>query len=167
MLVTVVVVDDDGDDDQIKNFAFMNAYSMSIMLTTPFVMVMLALVTYFNKSGEFKPDIVFTAVSLLLVIRFPLMMLPMAIAGWVQGRASIFFLLHSAFFVFRLYLFCFVSFRQGKAGFCMLLLLLLCRVCVSRGTRASFFVFVFVFVFFMLFLSSGKATCISCLPGRR
>lgn len=64
----------------------MNAFSMSIMLTTPFVMVMLTLVVYFNGDGDFGPDVVFTAVSLLLVIRFPLMMLPMAIAGWVQGK---------------------------------------------------------------------------------
>lgn len=59
---------------------------MSIMLTTPFVMVMLTLIVYFNNGDDFSPDVVFTAVSLLLVIRFPLMMLPMAIAGWVQGK---------------------------------------------------------------------------------
>lgn len=64
----------------------MNAYSISIMLTTPFVMVMLTLVVYFNGDGDFSPDVVFTAVSLLLIIRFPLMMLPMAIASWVQGK---------------------------------------------------------------------------------
>lgn len=71
---------------QIKGFAFVNAYSMSIMLTTPFVMVMLTLVVFFNVDGDFSPDVVFTAVSLLLVIRFPLMMLPMAVASWVQGK---------------------------------------------------------------------------------
>lgn len=71
---------------QIKGFAFVNAYSISIMLTTPFVMVMLTLVVYFNSDGDFSPDKVFTAVSLLLIIRFPLMMLPMAIASWVQGK---------------------------------------------------------------------------------
>lgn len=71
---------------QIKGFAFVNAYSISIMLTTPFVMVMLTLVVYFNGNGDFSPDVVFTAVSLLLMIRFPLMMLPMAIASWVQGK---------------------------------------------------------------------------------
>eukprot|EP00904_Undaria_pinnatifida_P007302 jgi/Undpi1/3701/HiC_scaffold_16.g07071.m1 len=75
--------------NKIKNFAFMSAYSMSIMLTTPFVMVMLTLVVYFNGGGNFSPDVVFTAVSLLLVIRFPLMMLPMALASWIQGKVSL------------------------------------------------------------------------------
>ncbi|CAM9732984.1 unnamed protein product, partial [Hapterophycus canaliculatus] len=74
---------------QIKGFAIVNAFSMSIMLTTPFVMVMLTLVVYFNGDGSFGPDVVFTAVSLLLVIRFPLMMLPMAVASWVQGKISL------------------------------------------------------------------------------
>lgn len=78
----------DQEVQKIKNFAFVNAYSMSIMLTTPFVMVMLTLVFYFNNDGDFSPDVVFTAVSLLLVIRFPLMMLPMSIAGWVQGKVA-------------------------------------------------------------------------------
>ncbi|CAM9948860.1 unnamed protein product, partial [Ectocarpus sp. 4 AP-2014] len=79
----------DMEVDKIKSFAFVNAYSMSIMLTTPFVMVMLTLVVFFNVDGDFSPDVVFTAVSLLLVIRFPLMMLPMAIASWVQGKVSV------------------------------------------------------------------------------
>eukprot|EP00903_Cladosiphon_okamuranus_P012646 g11831.t1 len=79
----------DVEVDKIKNFAFINAYTMSIMLTTPFVMVMLTLVVYFNGDGDFSPDVVFTAVSLLLIIRFPLMMLPMAIASWVQGKVSL------------------------------------------------------------------------------
>eukprot|EP00752_Nemacystus_decipiens_P009274 g8285.t1 len=79
----------DVEVDKIKGFAFVNAYSMSIMLTTPFVMVMLTLVVYFNGEGDFSPDVVFTAVSLLLIIRFPLMMLPMAIASWVQGKVSL------------------------------------------------------------------------------
>lgn len=78
----------DQEVQKIKSFAFVNAYSMSIMLTTPFVMVMLTLVFYFNGGGDFSPDVVFTAVSLLLVIRFPLMMLPMSIAGWVQGKVA-------------------------------------------------------------------------------
>lgn len=75
-------------EKQIKGFAFVNAYTISIMLTTPFVMVMLTLVVYFNGDGDFSPDVVFTAVSLLLIIRFPLMMLPMAIASWVQGKVG-------------------------------------------------------------------------------
>lgn len=62
---------------------------MSIMLTTPFVMVMLTLVVFFNVDGDFSPDVVFTAVSLLLVIRFPLMMLPMAVASWVQAKVRV------------------------------------------------------------------------------
>lgn len=64
---------------------------MSLMLTTPFVMTMLTLVVYFNGGGDFSPDVVFTAVSLLLVIRFPLMMLPMAVASWIQAKVRTFF----------------------------------------------------------------------------
>ena len=80
-----------GGVEQIKSFAFVNAYSMTLMLTTPFVMVMLTLVVYFNGGGDFSPDVVFTAVSLLLVIRFPLMMLPMAVASWIQAKVRAFF----------------------------------------------------------------------------
>lgn len=56
------------------------------MLTTPFVMVMLSLEVYINSGGDHSPDVVFTAVSLLLVVRFPLMMLPMAVASWIQAK---------------------------------------------------------------------------------
>jgi hypothetical protein len=60
----------------IRSFAFANAYSMVVLMSTPMIMVLIVLVTYFNSDGIFSPSTVFTAVSLLLSIRFALFMLP-------------------------------------------------------------------------------------------
>ncbi|CAN0020479.1 unnamed protein product, partial [Phaeothamnion confervicola] len=80
---------------EIKKFAFTNAYSMCLLLGTPSVMVMLTLVIFYTTGGDFSPSnasiafVVFTAVSLLLVIRFPLFMLPMTIASALQAKVSL------------------------------------------------------------------------------
>lgn len=71
---------------QLKKFAYANSFNLSLMRTIQYVAVMLTLVTYSNTSSDFTPEVVFTAVSLLVVLSFPLMMLPFAIAGWVQAK---------------------------------------------------------------------------------
>lgn len=75
-----------GETEQIKKFAFVNAYLASVVLISPFVMITLTLVVYFKGGGSFSPDVIFTAISLFLIIRFPLMVLPMTISGWIQGK---------------------------------------------------------------------------------
>jgi hypothetical protein len=69
----------------IKRFAFANAYSMVVLMCTPMVMVLIVLVTYFNSDGVFSPSTVFTAVSLLLSIRFALFMLPASLGKHIHA----------------------------------------------------------------------------------
>ncbi|CAM9531857.1 unnamed protein product [Chrysoparadoxa australica] len=73
----------------IRNFAILNALSMTMLMITPFGMVLITMILFFNGPGNFSPDVVFTAVSLLMVVRFPLFMLPMTIANAVQARISL------------------------------------------------------------------------------
>jgi len=74
---------------QIKKFAIISAENTALLLATPYMMVLITLLIFFGTGGEFKPDIVFTAVALLFVIRFPLFMLPMAIAGAATANVSL------------------------------------------------------------------------------
>mmetsp|Transcript_3016 Transcript_3016/g.5269 ORF Transcript_3016/g.5269 Transcript_3016/m.5269 type:complete len:1430 (+) Transcript_3016:168-4457(+) len=74
---------------QIREFAMINASTISLLMSTPFVMILLTLLLYFATGGAFRPDVVFTAVALLYVIRFPLFMLPMAISSIVSGSISL------------------------------------------------------------------------------
>jgi hypothetical protein len=73
----------------IKRFAFANAYSMVVLQATPMIMVLIVLVTYFNSDGVFSPSTVFTAVSLLLSIRFALFMLPASLGKHMLYKFSL------------------------------------------------------------------------------
>ncbi|KAG5177321.1 P-loop containing nucleoside triphosphate hydrolase protein [Tribonema minus] len=73
----------------IKRFAFASAYSLVLLVATPFVMCAITVTVFFSQGGDFNPATVFTAVSLLLVIRFPLIMLPMTIANYIQAKISL------------------------------------------------------------------------------
>jgi len=73
----------------LRTYAILNAFTMSILMATSLVMVLITLLIYCNISTNFSPSIVFTAVSLLYVIRFPLMMLPMAIGSCINGLVSV------------------------------------------------------------------------------
>jgi len=73
----------------IKKIAIINAKILAVLVATPWLMVLITLWVFFATGGDFKPDVVFTAVSLLYVIRFPMFFLPMAIAGAASAHVSL------------------------------------------------------------------------------
>jgi hypothetical protein len=64
---------------------YASAFAIVILLATPMMMVLIVLTVYFNTSGsKFNPSTVFTAVSLLLSIRYTLLMLPSTFGKYVH-----------------------------------------------------------------------------------
>ena len=59
------------------------------MTTVPMLMLIAMLLTFYLTGGDFSPETVFVAVSLLVLIRFPLIMLPMTIGACVMGLISV------------------------------------------------------------------------------
>jgi ABC-type multidrug transport system fused ATPase/permease subunit len=73
----------------IKKLARINAFNSALMMTVPMLMLIAMLITIFATGGDFSPTTVFVAVSLLVLLRFPLIMLPMTIGMCVMGRISL------------------------------------------------------------------------------
>jgi hypothetical protein len=74
----------------VRNFAFASALAIVILLATPMIMVLIVLTVYFNTSGsKFNPSTVFTAVSLLLSIRYTLLMLPSTFGKYTTSHNNI------------------------------------------------------------------------------
>eukprot|EP00613_Pedinella_sp_CCMP2098_P078228 CAMPEP_0171937264 /NCGR_PEP_ID=MMETSP0993-20121228/34464_1 /TAXON_ID=483369 /ORGANISM="non described non described, Strain CCMP2098" /LENGTH=1150 /DNA_ID=CAMNT_0012578599 /DNA_START=238 /DNA_END=3686 /DNA_ORIENTATION=+ len=73
----------------IKRLATLNALNSALMTTVPMLMLIAMLVTYSLTGGDMAPETVFVAVSLLILIRFPLIMLPMTIGAVVMGLISV------------------------------------------------------------------------------
>jgi ABC-type multidrug transport system fused ATPase/permease subunit len=73
----------------IKQLARINAFNSALMMAVPMLMLIAMLLTFFSLGGDFSPATVFVAVSLLVLLRFPLIMLPMTIGMCVMGRISL------------------------------------------------------------------------------
>ena len=73
----------------IKNLAQVNALSSTLNATVPMLMLIAMFVTWALLDGNFAAETVFVAFSLLVLIRFPLMMWPMSIGAVVMGLISI------------------------------------------------------------------------------
>lgn len=73
----------------IKKLASINAFNSALMTTVPMLMLIAMLITFAMMGGNFAPATVFVAVSLLVLIRFPLIMLPMTIGACVMGMISV------------------------------------------------------------------------------
>ena len=73
----------------IKQLARINAFNSALMMAVPTLMLIAMLLTFFMLGGDFSPATVFVAVSLLVLLRFPLIMLPMTIGMCVMGRISL------------------------------------------------------------------------------
>jgi len=73
----------------ILDFAYVNAANIGLAAAIPVLMILLTLITYYEIGGDLKPDIIFTAISLLFLIRFPLVSIPIALGSVLRGKASL------------------------------------------------------------------------------
>lgn len=74
---------------QVRRLARLGAASIAIIFGAPLLMALAMVVTFFFMNPEdFTPARVFTALGLLALVRMPLGMLPMALKGLADARAS-------------------------------------------------------------------------------
>ena len=74
---------------KIVSFAYLSAYGMVLMLGVPTLMILLTFYTFYETDGDFRPQVVFTAVALLAYIRTPLRRLPEAVGAFVKAKISL------------------------------------------------------------------------------
>jgi len=74
---------------QLKVYALWSALTIAILLSMHFVILLITFMVSAAIGESLEPDVVFTAVALLYIIRIPLFMLPMAIASIVNSSVSL------------------------------------------------------------------------------
>lgn len=72
----------------IKKYAVQNAVNTMLMQTAPILVGIVTLLVFAGTGGDFTPATVFTAISVLNNLRFPLMFYPMVLQQVAEARVS-------------------------------------------------------------------------------
>jgi len=73
----------------LKRLAQVQALNNTLMNATPMLMLVTLILCVYLSNDDFSPETIFVAVALLQMIRFPLIMIPMAIGMVVMGMISL------------------------------------------------------------------------------
>lgn len=79
----------DSELHQIKRYAVQHAVNSTLMNTAPILVSVVTLIVFAATNGDFSASRVFTAISVLNSLRFPLMFYPMVITQVADAKVSI------------------------------------------------------------------------------
>jgi len=73
----------------VKEYAYATALYVTLLFALPILIIFLTLIVYYEIEGELRPEIVFPALSLMYLIRTPILMLPRAMTTFTMGKVTV------------------------------------------------------------------------------